>query len=58
MTLAELLRAADHDGWWQDGVQVLCEHGGELRPVSGIRGGTDSEGGKDVVVLTTSEDHL
>ena len=56
MTLAELLRAADHENWWDDGVQVFCEHGGELRPLTGIRGGVVPASGRRIVILTTSEE--
>ena len=30
MTLAELLRAANHDEWWNDDMQVYCEVDGDL----------------------------
>ena len=57
MTLAELLRAANHDEWWNDGKQVYCEVDGKLYPLTGICGGRPEKKGqgKDIVVLLTEE---
>ena len=56
MTLAELLRAANHDEWWNDGKQVYCEVDGNLYPLTGICGGRPEKGqGEDIVVLLTEE---
>lgn len=57
MTLAELLRAANHDEWWNDDKQVYCEADGKLYPLTGICGGRPEKKGqgKDIVVLLTEE---
>ena len=56
MTLAELLRAADHDSWWNDDMQVYCEVDGDLFPLTGICEGRPEKGqGEHIVVLTTEK---
>lgn len=53
MTLAELIRAANHDSWW-DGMQVYCEVDGQVAPLSGISEGVPESGkGEHILVLTT-----
>jgi len=53
MTLAELLRACNHDNWWQDDVQVYFDADGALRPVNGVTGAKISVSGKQIVILAS-----